>query len=98
MGYKPEILAPAGQIKSVYGAFNAGADAVYLGAPSFSARAFAKNLTIEEIKYKWSNDKKIPCIFISALKKDGIEKLRDDIYKMVAEIHAGRYPFNNFLW
>ena len=49
MGYKPEILAPAGQIKSVYGAFNAGADAVYLGAPSFSARAFAKNLTIEEI-------------------------------------------------
>ena len=22
----------------------------------------------------------------------------DDIYKMVAEIHAGRYPFNNFLW
>lgn len=57
-----------------------------------------RNLTIEEIKYKWSNDKKIPCIFISALKKDGIEKLRDDIYKMVAEIHAGRYPFNNFLW
>lgn len=56
------------------------------------------NLTIEELKYKWCNDKKIPCIFISATKKQGIEKLREDIYKMVAEIHAGRYPFNNFLW
>lgn len=57
-----------------------------------------KNLTLQEVKYKWINDKKIPCIFISAIRKEGIEKLRDDIYKMVAEIHAGRYPFNNFLW
>lgn len=57
-----------------------------------------KNLTLQEVKSKWINDRKIPCIFISAIKKEGIEKLRDDIYKMVAEIHAGRYPFNNFLW
>ncbi|MCQ2182789.1 MAG: GTPase HflX [Bacteroidales bacterium] len=57
-----------------------------------------KNYTLEEVKYKWINDKKIPCIFISATQKDGITKLREDIYKMVAEIHAGRYPFNNFLW
>jgi len=56
------------------------------------------NFTLEEIKYKWTKDKKIPCIFISATKKVGIDKLREDIYKMVAEIHAGRYPFNNFLW
>jgi len=57
-----------------------------------------KNFTLDELKYKWINNKKIPCIFISALNRDGITKLRDDIYKMVAEIHAGRYPFNNFLW
>lgn len=57
-----------------------------------------KNFTLQEVKDYWINEKKIPCIFISALKKQGIEKLRDDIYKMVAEIHAGRYPFNNFLW
>lgn len=57
-----------------------------------------ENLSLDEVKYKWINDRKIPCIFISATKKSGIEKLRDDIYKMVAEIHAGRYPFNNFLW
>ncbi len=57
-----------------------------------------RHFSLEEVKNKWIKEKKIPCIFISALKKEGIDKLRDDIYKMVAEIHAGRYPFNNFLW
>ena len=54
--------------------------------------------TLEELKNSWIAQEKTPCIFISAIKKTGIEKLRNDIYKMVAEIHAGRYPFNNFLW
>ena len=54
--------------------------------------------TLDELKNSWIAQEKTPCIFISAIKKDGIEKLRNDIYKMVAEIHAGRYPFNNFLW
>ena len=57
-----------------------------------------RNFTLDELKYKWISGRKIPCIFISAIKKENIEKLREDIYKMVAEIHAGRYPFNNFLW
>ena len=56
------------------------------------------NLTLEELKNSWIAAEKTPCIFISALNKIGIYKLRSDIYKMVAEIHAGRYPFNNFLW
>ena len=56
------------------------------------------NLTLEELKNSWIAAEKTPCIFISAKEKLGIEKLRNDIYKMVAEIHAGRYPFNNFLW
>lgn len=56
-----------------------------------------RHFTLDEVKSKWM-EKNIPCIFVSALKKEGIDKLKDDIYKMVAEIHAGRYPFNNFLW
>jgi len=56
-----------------------------------------KNRTLEDIRQEWKN-KNVPCIFISALTKEGLPKLRDDVYKMVAEIHAGRYPFNNFLW
>ncbi len=57
-----------------------------------------ENRTLEELQHSWIAEEKTPCIFISALKKTGIDKLRNDIYKMVAEIHAGRYPFNNFLW
>ena len=56
------------------------------------------NRSLAELKNSWISSEKSPCIFISAKEKVGIEKLRNDIYKMVAEIHAGRYPFNNFLW
>lgn len=56
------------------------------------------NRSLEELKNSWIADEKSPCIFISATNKLNIEKLKNDIYKMVAEIHAGRYPFNNFLW
>ncbi|MBR5422225.1 MAG: U32 family peptidase [Lachnospiraceae bacterium] len=45
----PELLAPAGEAIAVQGAFAAGADAVYLGADRFSARAYAKNLSGEEL-------------------------------------------------
>ena len=65
----------------------------------FSLEPKAKeNLTLEELKNSWIAKEKTPCIFISAKQKLNIEKLRNDIYKMVAEIHAGRYPFNNFLY
>ena len=57
-----------------------------------------ENRTLDEIKAEWIKDKKVPCIFMSALSREGLPKLRSDIYKMVAEIHAGRWPFNNFLW
>ena len=45
----PEILAPAGSLPALYGALNAGADAVYVGADKFSARAYAENPSTEEI-------------------------------------------------
>ena len=57
-----------------------------------------ENRTLEEVKAEWIEEKKVPCIFMSALSREGLPKLRSDIYKMVAEIHAGRWPFNNFLW
>jgi len=57
-----------------------------------------KNYTLEEFKNSWIAKENTPCIFISAKQKIGIEKLRSDLYKMVAEIHAGRYPFDNFLY
>ncbi|MEA5005012.1 MAG: GTPase HflX [Rikenellaceae bacterium] len=57
-----------------------------------------ENYSLEELKNSWMGREHNPCIFISAKEKTQIDKLRNDIYKMVAEIHAGRYPFNNFLW
>lgn len=58
----------------------------------------AGNYTLEEFKNSWIAKENTPCIFISAKQKIGMEKLRSDLYKMVAEIHAGRYPFDNFLY
>lgn len=57
-----------------------------------------KNYSLDEFKNSWIASENTPCVFISAKDKTGIDKLRNDIYKIVAEIHAGRYPFDNFLW
>ena len=85
--------------KPIYVVFNKTDAYTYEEYDEFSLEPKTeKNFSLDEVKYKWINDRKIPCIFISALNKEGLPKLRDDIYKMVAEIHAGRYPFNNFLW
>ena len=85
--------------KPIYVVFNKTDAYTYEEYDEFSLEPKTeKNFSLDEVKYKWINDRKIPCIFISALNREGLPKLRDDIYKMVAEIHAGRYPFNNFLW
>lgn len=47
---KVELLAPAGSMESLKAAVNAGADAVYLGGMKFGARAYADNLTQEDLK------------------------------------------------
>ena len=47
---KCEILAPAGSMESVIAGVRSGADAVYIGAKEFSARASAENFSIDEIK------------------------------------------------
>ena len=47
---KPELLSPCGSPESLKAAVNNGADAVYLGGKSFSARRSAGNFTTEEIK------------------------------------------------
>ena len=46
---KHELLAPAGDLDAGYAALYYGADAVYLGLKSFSARASATNFSPEEL-------------------------------------------------
>lgn len=85
--------------KPIYVIFNKVDAYTYEEYDDFSLEPKGKNnRSLEELKNSWIAKEKTPCIFISAKEKIGIDKLRNDIYKMVAEIHAGRYPFNNFLW
>ena len=57
-----------------------------------------ENRSLEDLKQSWIARANTPCIFISAVEKINLEKLRSDLYGMVREIHSGRYPFNNFLY
>lgn len=85
--------------KPVYVVFNKVDAYTYEEYDEFSIEPKTKaNRSLQELKNSWIADEKAPCIFISAKEKINIQKLRNDIYKMVAEIHAGRYPFNNFLY
>ena len=47
---KPELLSPAGDLKSLKAAVNAGADSIYIGGKMYSARASASNFDLDEIK------------------------------------------------
>lgn len=50
MTKKFEVLAPCGGMESVYAAVRSGADAIYLGAKEFSARASAENFDFSQLK------------------------------------------------
>lgn len=85
--------------KPQYVIFNKIDNYIFEPYDEFSLKPRGKeNRTLDELKQEWIQEKKVPCIFMSALSREGLPKLRSDIYKMVAEIHAGRWPFNNFLW
>lgn len=44
-----ELLAPAGNVENFHAALDAGADAVYIGAPGINARNLSRDLRLEEI-------------------------------------------------
>lgn len=56
------------------------------------------NYSLEELKNSWMAKNNLPCIFISAKEKNNIDEFRSLIYDKVREIHAKRYPYNNFLF
>ncbi len=60
--------------------------------------ATVENRSLDELKQSWIAKANTPCIFLSAKQRTNIDKFRQDLYGMVREIHAGRYPFNNFLY
>lgn len=84
--------------KPVYVIFNKIDSYTYIEKDSDDlTEATSANATLEQLQASWFA-KGGAAIFISATKKIGLEKLRGDLYKMVCEIHSGRYPFNDFLY
>lgn len=74
---KVEILAPAGSYDILMADFAAGADAVYLGGAMFGARAYANNLSQEELlralDYAHLHDKKIYLTVNTLMKQQELE-------------------------
>ena len=73
-----ELLSPAGDFDSALAAFRAGADAVYCSLAEFSARAFAKNLSREELKnlvrYARAEGKKVYVAFNTVIDEGDLER------------------------
>ena len=75
---KPEILAPAGNQESFLAAVAAGANAIYCGLQSFSARMGAKNFTIQElgrlVQLAHHHDIRVYVAFNSFLKSNELQQ------------------------
>jgi len=56
-----------------------------------------ENLSLDDLRRRWSSDRR-NVVFISALKKENIDHLKDLLYQMVKEIHVKRYPYNDLLY
>jgi GTP-binding protein HflX len=60
--------------------------------------ATRENISLEELKLSWMAKDNHPCIFISAKTKENFQEFKDLLYKNIREIHAVRYPYNDFLY
>ena len=106
----PQFEDQIAVVKQTLSEIGAGDKPVYLVFNKVDAYTYIKkheddltpagreNLSLDELKQTWIARANTPCIFLSARTRANIEKFRTDLYGMVREIHAGRYPFNNFLY
>lgn len=56
-----------------------------------------KNYSLEDWKKTWMAQGN-NCIFISAVEKDNYQEFRELLYKEIRDMHAIRYPYDNFLY
>lgn len=57
-----------------------------------------ENITLEELERTWMAKMNDNCLFISAKNRENIDKLKDVLYKRIGELHAQRFPYNDFLY
>ena len=81
-----ELLSPAGDFETALAAFAAGADAIYCGLPEFSARAFAKNFSYEDlaniVAVARKDAKKVYVTFNTLLDEDQVEGAVETLAKL----------------
>ncbi len=80
---KPELLSPAGSPAALLAAVQNGADAVYLGEKSFSARKNAVNFSWEEIKdvssYCHTRDVKVYLTLNTLIKENELKDFEETV-------------------
>jgi len=57
-----------------------------------------ENISLPNLKNSWMAKDNHPCIFISAKTKENYHEFRALLYDNIKEVHAIRYPYNNFLY
>lgn len=57
-----------------------------------------RNVSYEELKATWMAKANTPCMFISAKNKDNYQEFRELLYREIRDMHAIRYPYDNFLY
>ena len=81
-----ELLSPAGDFDTALAAFEAGADAVYCGLADFSARAFAKNFSFEElgriVAYAHAKGRKVYVTFNTVIDEDALEGATETLARL----------------
>jgi len=78
-----ELLAPAGSLEAFFAAMEAGADAVYCGLQSFSARAKAKNFSLSDLSsmtaYAHQHQRKLFVAMNTLVKEEELPLLIDSL-------------------
>jgi len=57
-----------------------------------------ENISLEDLKKTWMAKENHPAIFISAKTKQNWEEFKKLLYENIKEVHAIRYPYNDFLY
>ena len=83
-----ELLAPAGTIEAFEAAVESGADAIYIGAPAFNARALARHFSLAEvaamIDHAHSNRVRVYLAMNSLMKEEEITKAVEELAALEA--------------
>ena len=83
---KSELLAPAGDLNSLYSAISNGATSVYFGGSSFNARMYANNFTDEDIikaiEYAHKRNVKVFVTLNILIKDEEINEVKEYIKKL----------------